>query len=98
MPGATSSIRIAPTANAIQDELASVFAGNGRGGLRRRSVFRRDDSHYFLALSMSCRDRRSPFVQEKDKTARCWILPEKFWENGNFRSGVLRYTVKTCRR
>ena len=51
----------------LQDELASELPATDVAVFAGASYFRRDDSHYFLAVSLVVPGSQIPFVQERDK-------------------------------
>jgi hypothetical protein len=64
----------------------AVYAGT--------AYFRRDDSHYFLAVSIVVPGSQIPFVQEKDKDNASLDIAGEVLESGKFPMGRLRDTVK----
>ena len=64
----------------------AVYAGT--------AYFRRDDSHYFLAVSLVVPGSQIPFVQEKDKDSATLDIAGQVLEGGKFAVGHLRDTVK----
>ena len=67
-------------------EGVAVFAGT--------AYFRRDDSHYFLAVSLVVPGSQIPFVQEKDKDNATLDIAGVVLEGSKFPVGHLRDTVK----
>jgi VWFA-related protein len=78
----------------IQDELASDLPATDVAVYAGASYFRRDDSHYFLSVSLVVPGSQIPFVQEKDKDNATLDVAGVVLEGGNFRVGQLRDTVK----
>jgi VWFA-related protein len=78
----------------LDDELAAqlprvdvpVYAG--------ASYFRRDDSHYYLSVSLVVPGSQIPFVTEKDKDNATIDIIGEVLEGGKFPVGHLRDTVK----
>jgi VWFA-related protein len=78
----------------LEDELAAqlprvdvpVYAGE--------SYFRRDESHYYLAVSLIIPGAEIPFVSEKDKDNATIDILGQALEGGKFPVGRLRDTVK----
>jgi len=78
----------------LEDEMAAqlsrvdvpVFAG--------ASYFRKDDSHYYLAVSLIIPGSQIPFVTEKDKDSATIDIIGEALESGKFPVGRLRDTVK----
>jgi VWFA-related protein len=78
----------------LEDELAAqlprvdvpVYAG--------ASYFRRDDSHYYLSVSLIVPGSQIPFVTEKDKDNATIDVIGEVLEEGKFPVGRLRDTVK----
>ncbi|HET6929535.1 MAG TPA: VWA domain-containing protein [Candidatus Acidoferrum sp.] len=78
----------------LEDELAAqlprvdvpVYAGE--------SYFRKDDSHYYLAVSLVIPGSQIPFVTEKDKDNATIDIIGEALEGGKFPVGHLRDTVK----
>jgi hypothetical protein len=64
----------------------AVYAGT--------AYFRRDDSHYFLAVSLVVPGSQIPFVQEKDRDSATLDVAGVVLEGGKFPVGHLRDTVK----
>jgi VWFA-related protein len=78
----------------LEDEMAAqlprvdvpVYAG--------ASYFRKDDSHYYLAISLVIPGSQIPFVTEKDKDNATIDIIGEALESGKFPVGRLRDTVK----
>ncbi|HKM67616.1 MAG TPA: VWA domain-containing protein [Candidatus Acidoferrum sp.] len=78
----------------LEDELATqlprvdvpVYAGE--------AYFRKDDSHYYLAVSLVIPGSQIPFVTEKDKDNATIDIIGEALESGKFPVGHLRDTVK----
>jgi VWFA-related protein len=78
----------------IQDELASDLPATDVAVYAGTAYFRRDDSHYFLAVSLVVPGSQIPFVQEKDKDSATLDIAGQVLEGGKFPVGHLRDTVK----
>jgi VWFA-related protein len=78
----------------IQDELASDLPATDVAVYAGAAYFRRDDSHYFLAVSIVVPGSQIPFVQEKDKDSAMLDIAGEVLESGKFPVGRLRDTVK----
>jgi VWFA-related protein len=78
----------------IQDELASDLPATDVAVYAGSAYFRRDDSHYFLAVSLVVPGSQIPFVQEKDKDSATLDIVGEVLEGGKFPVGHLRDTVK----
>jgi hypothetical protein len=78
----------------IQDELASDLPATDVAVYAGTAYFRRDDSHYFLAVSLVVPGSQIPFVQEKDKDSATLDIAGQVLEGGKFAVGHLRDTVK----
>jgi VWFA-related protein len=78
----------------IQDELASDMPATDVAVYAGTAYFRRDDSHYFLAVSVVVPGSQIPFVQEKDKDSATLDIAGEVLEGGKFPVGHLRDTVK----
>ena len=78
----------------IQDELASDLPATDVAVYAGTAYFRRDDSHYFLAVSLVVPGSQIPFVQEKDKDNATLDVAGVVLEGGKFPVGHLRDTVK----
>ncbi len=78
----------------LEDEMAAqlprvdvpVYAG--------ASYFRKDESHYYLAVSLIIPGSQIPFVTEKDKDSATIDIIGEALESGKFPVGRLRDTVK----
>jgi VWFA-related protein len=78
----------------IKDELASDLPATDVAVYAGASYFRRDDSHYFLSVSLVVPGSQIPFVQEKDKDNATLDIAGVVLEGGKFQVGLLRDTVK----
>jgi VWFA-related protein len=78
----------------IQDELASDLPATDVAVYAGTAYFRRDDSHYFLSVSLVVPGSQIPFVQEKDKDSATLDIAGQVLEGGKFPVGHLRDTVK----
>jgi len=78
----------------LQDELAAELPATDVAVYAGASYFRRDDSHYFLAVSLVVPGSQIPFVQEKDKDNATLDIAGVVLEGGKFQVGQLRDTVK----
>jgi VWFA-related protein len=78
----------------LQDELASDLPATDVAVYAGTAYFRRDDSHYFLAVSVVVPGSQIPFVQEKDKDNATLDIAGEVLESGKFPVGHLRDTVK----
>jgi VWFA-related protein len=78
----------------IQDELGSDLPATDLSVYAGTAYFRRDDSHYFLAVSLVVPGSQIPFVQEKDKDGATLDIAGAVLEGGKFPVGHLRDTVK----
>jgi len=78
----------------IQDELAAELPATDVAVYAGAAYFRRDDSHYFLAVSIVVPGSQIPFVQEKDKDNAALDIAGVVLEGGKFQVGQLRDTVK----
>ena len=78
----------------IKDELASDLPATDVAVYAGTAYFRRDDSHYFLAVSLVVPGSQIPFVQEKDKDNATLDIAGVVLEGGKFPVGHLRDTVK----
>src|SRR5205085_9682758 len=78
----------------IQDELASDLPATDVAVYAGASYFRRDDSHYLLAVSIVVPGSQIPFVQEKDKDNATLDIAGEVLESNKFPVGHLRDTVK----
>src|SRR5437588_2379405 len=80
----------------LQDELAAELPATDVAVYAGASYFRRDDSHYFLAVSLVVPGSQIPFVQEKDKDNATLDIAGVVLESGKFQVGQLRDTVKVA--
>jgi len=78
----------------LQDELASDLPATDVAVYAGTAYFRRDDSHYFLAVSIVVPGSQIPFVQEKDRDSATLDVAGVVLEGGKFSVGHLRDTVK----
>jgi len=78
----------------LQDELASDLPATDVAVYAGTSYFRRDDSHYFLAVSIVVPGSQIPFMQERDKDNATLDVAGVVLEAGKFQVGQLRDTVK----
>lgn len=78
----------------LRDELASDLPATDVAVYAGSAYFRRDDSHYFLAVSIVVPGSQIPFVQEKDRDNATLDLAGVVLESGKFQVGQLRDTVK----
>jgi VWFA-related protein len=78
----------------LQDELASELPATDVAVYAGAAYFRRDDSHYFLGVSLVVPGSQIPFVQEKDKDNATLDIAGVVLEGGKFPVGQLRDTVK----
>jgi VWFA-related protein len=78
----------------IQDELASDLPATDVAVYAGTAYFRRDDSHYFLAVSLVVPGSQISFAQEKDKDNATLDIAGVVLEGGKFPVGHLRDTVK----
>jgi VWFA-related protein len=78
----------------LQDELASELPATDVAVYAGTAYFRRDDSHYFLGVSLVVPGSQIPFVQEKDKDSATLDIAGTVLEGGKFPVGHLRDTVK----
>lgn len=78
----------------LEDELASELPQTDVAVYAGTAVFRKDDSHYYLAVALVVPGSQIPFVTEKDKdNAQIDIIGEVL-ESGKLPVGHLRDTVK----
>jgi VWFA-related protein len=80
----------------IQDELATDLPATDVAVFAGAAYFRRDDSHYFLAVSLVVPGSQIPFVQEKDKDNATLDIAGEVLEGGKFPVGHLRDTVRVA--
>ena len=78
----------------LRDELASDLPATDVAVYAGTAYFRRDDSHYFLAVSIVVPGSQIPFVQEKDRDSATLDIAGEVLEGGKFPVGQLRDTVK----
>jgi len=78
----------------LQDELASDLPATDVAVYAGTAYFRRDDSHYYLAVSIVVPGSQIPFVQEKDRDSATLDVAGIVLEGGKFQVGQLRDTVK----
>ena len=78
----------------LQDELASELPATDVAVYAGTAYFRRDESHYFLAVSIVVPGSQIPFVQQKDKDNATLDVAGVVLEGGKFQVGQLRDTVK----
>ena len=78
----------------LKDELASDLPATDVAVYAGTAYFRRDDSHYFLAVSIVVPGSQIPFVQEKDKDNATLDVIGVVLEGGKSPVGQLRDTVK----
>jgi VWFA-related protein len=78
----------------LQDELASDLPATDVAVYAGAAYFRRDDSHYFLAVSIVVPGSQIPFVQEKDRDNATLDVAGVVLAGGKFQVGQLRDSVK----
>ena len=78
----------------LQDELAAQLPSVDVPVYAGESYFRKDDSHYYLAVSLVIPGSQIPFVTEKDKDNAAIDIIGQALEGGKFPVGNLRDTVK----
>jgi VWFA-related protein len=78
----------------LQDELASELPATDVAVYAGTAYFRRDDSHYFLAVSIVVPGSQIPFVQQKDKDNATLDVAGVVLEGWKYQVGQLRDTVK----
>jgi VWFA-related protein len=78
----------------LKDELASDLPATDVAVYAGTAYFRRDDSHYFLAVSIVVPGSQIPFVQGKDRDNATLDIAGEVLESGKFPVGQLRDTVK----
>jgi VWFA-related protein len=78
----------------LQDEIASDLPATDVAVYAGTAYFRRDDSHYFLSVSIVVPGSQIPFVQEKDRDSATLDIAGVVLEGGKFQVGQLRDTVK----
>jgi VWFA-related protein len=78
----------------LEDELAAQLPSVDVPVYAGESYFRKDDSHYYLAVSIVIPGSQIPFVTEKDKDNATIDIIGQALESGKFPVGRLRDTVK----
>ena len=78
----------------LEDELAAQLPRVDVPLYAGASYFRKDDSHYYLAVSLVVPGSQIPFVTEKDKDNATIDIIGEALESGKFPVGRLRDTVK----
>jgi len=78
----------------LEDELASQLSRVDVPVYAGASYFRRDDAHYYLAVSLVVPGSQIPFVTEKDRDNATIDIIGQVLEGGKFPVGHLRDTVK----
>ncbi len=78
----------------LQDELASEMPATDVAVYAGTSYFRRDDSHYYLSVSLVVPGSQIPFVQEKDKDSAAIDIAGLVLESSKYPVGRLRDSVK----
>ncbi|HUI74345.1 MAG TPA: VWA domain-containing protein [Candidatus Acidoferrum sp.] len=78
----------------LDDELASELPQTDVAVYAGTAFFRKDDSHYYLAVSLVVPGSQIPFVTEKDKDNAMIDIIGEVLESGKFPVGRLRDTVK----
>jgi VWFA-related protein len=78
----------------LEDELASEMPQTDVAVYAGTAFFRRDNSHYYLAVSLVIPGSQIPFVTEKDKDNATIDIIGEVLESGKFPVGHLRDTVK----
>lgn len=78
----------------LEDELASEMPQTDLPVYAGTAFFRKDDSHYYLAVSLVVPGSQIPFVTEKDKDNATIDIIGQALESGKFPFGRLRDTVK----
>ena len=78
----------------ISDELAAELPQTDVAVFAGAAYFRRDDSHYYLAVSLVIPGSQIPFVQEKDKDNATIDVAGMVLADGKLPVGNLRDTVK----
>src|SRR5215472_1423949 len=78
----------------LRDELASDLPATDVAVYAGTAYFRRDESHYFLAVSIVVPGSQIPFVQDKDRDSATLDVAGVVLESGRFQVGQLRDTVK----
>lgn len=78
----------------LEDELAAQLPSVDVPVYAGESYFRKDDSHYYLTVSLVIPGSQIPFVTEKDKDNATIDIIGQALEGGKFPVGHLRDTVK----
>jgi VWFA-related protein len=78
----------------LEDEMAAQLPSVDVPLYAGASYFRKDDSHYYLAVSLVIPGSQIPFVTEKDKDNATIDIIGEALESGKFPVGRLRNTVK----
>jgi VWFA-related protein len=78
----------------IQDEMASELSQTDVAVYAGAAYFRRDDSHYYLSVSLVIPGSQIPFVQAKEKDNATIDVIGEVRADGKFAVGHLRDTVK----
>jgi len=78
----------------LQDEVAAELPATDVAVYAGAAYFRRDDTHYILAVSIVVPGSQIPFVQEKEKDSATLDIAGVVLEGGKFQVGQLRDTVK----
>jgi VWFA-related protein len=78
----------------LKEELASDLPATDVAVYAGTAYFRRDDSHYFLAVSIVVPGSQIPFLQDKDRDNATLDVAGVVLESGKFQVGQLRDTVK----
>jgi VWFA-related protein len=78
----------------LEDELASELPQTDVAVYAGTAFFRKDDSHYYLAVSLVVPGSQIPFVTEKDKDNAMIDIIGEVLEDGKLPVGRLRDTVK----
>ena len=78
----------------LEDELASEMPQTDLPVYAGAAFFRKDDSHYYLSVSLVVPGSQIPFVTEKDKDNATIDVVGEALESGKFPFGRLRDTVK----
>jgi VWFA-related protein len=78
----------------LEDELAAQLPSVDVPVYAGESYFRKDDSHYYLAISLVIPGSQIPFVTEKDKDNATIDIIGQALEGGKFPGGHLRDSVK----
>ncbi|HET7108377.1 MAG TPA: VWA domain-containing protein [Candidatus Acidoferrum sp.] len=78
----------------LEDELAAQLPSVDVPVYAGESFFRKDDSHYYLAVSLIIPGSQIPFVTEKEKDNATIDIIGQALEGGKFPVGHLRDTVK----